>query len=55
MDAAYKVKMIRKTNISSISSEGHRAIKQHGVVIGIPDISRCGCGLHLRGVAAPGP
>ncbi|XP_059521107.1 uncharacterized protein LOC132216067 isoform X9 [Myotis daubentonii] len=34
---------------------GHHPIKQHGVVSGTPDISRCGRGLHLGGVAAPGP
>ncbi|ELK34132.1 hypothetical protein MDA_GLEAN10000124 [Myotis davidii] len=34
---------------------GRHALTQHGVGTGTPDISRCGRGLHLGGVAAPGP
>ena len=55
IDTVYKVRIRRKTNISFIPSKAHHAIEQHGAVTGIPDISRCGRGLHLGGVAAPGP
>ena len=54
IDTVYKVRIRRKSNISAIS-KAHHAIEHHGAVTGIPDISRCGRGLHLRGVAAPGP
>ena len=47
--------MSRKTNISFIPPKAHHAIEHHGAATGIPDISRCGRGLHLGGVAAPGP
>ncbi|EPQ16731.1 Zinc finger protein 615 [Myotis brandtii] len=37
------------------SCTGRHAVTQHGVATGIADISRCGRGLQLGGVAAPGP